>query len=631
MDFITASDRDGNIVEFNPAALRAFGYTQEEIMGLDVQEMYAREEDFTQVMASLARTGEYVGEVTNRRKNGDVFVCHLSACTLYNDAGEAIGVMGVSRDITSEKEAARLAELEENTAKDLTKQIENLSTIATSVANGIVISDPSGRVIWCNRSFEKLTQYSLQELKGNRPSEIFKTPHFFRDEFEDLVDKGPILSNAVQVAHYKKGGDLYWMLVESTPVYDDITGSLNHIIEVCIEITAQKKAEIALQETKRNFEQIASSIDDVFFLYSHFMREYEFISPNSEKVLGVTPDYFYDGGTFINDYILDEDRTIIRNSRMAILGGDSYDIEYRINHPDGIKWIHEKAFPIKDEIGNVVQSSGIASDITEMKANQEIIQEQNKAIAESIDYAQKIQEATLPSLDFGEEVFEDMFVFYRPKDQLGGDFYLYDFVRMEGVKLPSFIVADCTGHGVPGAILSILCNSLVKQTLTNHEVNSPAEALEVIRGQLISLFKSDALHAMMDGMDIGFAVYNPDSRELYYAGANMNCMVLRNGKWYELKGDKQHVGYSDNLKPFTHQVFQCEEGDNFYLFSDGYVDQFGGDNNKKYLRKNLIEFLKNSKNGSMKKQGDLLIKEFENWMGEHEQTDDICVLGVRLD
>ena len=94
MDFITASDRDGNIVEFNPAALRAFGYTQEEIMGLDVQEMYAREEDFTQVMASLARTGEYVGEVTNRRKNGDVFVCHLSACTLYNDAGEAIGQEG---------------------------------------------------------------------------------------------------------------------------------------------------------------------------------------------------------------------------------------------------------------------------------------------------------------------------------------------------------------------------------------------------------------------------------------------------------------------------------------------------------------------------------------------------------
>ncbi|MFT5778840.1 MAG: PAS domain S-box-containing protein [Crocinitomicaceae bacterium] len=630
LEFICASDTETKIAEFNPAAERAFGYSKHEMMGLDVSVLYASKEEFERVAEALNRDGNFTGEILNIRKNGELFTSFLSANKIYDTQGNDVGIMGVSRDITKEKDLIAKMEEQYREKTELLKEFKSLSQIATSVMNGIVITDVNGKMRWSNDSFSRITGYSREEMVGHLPSEVFRIPHFYEAEFKELTSGGPRFDEAIQVPHYRKNGEMYWILVESTPVHDE-HGNVVEIIEVCTEITDQKNAELALIESEQNFRQISETIRDVFFLYNHFDRSYEYMSPNALEILGMDAESFYADEPFINTMVLEEDRHILRKARLDILNNKSYDVEYRIMVNREMRWIHERAFPIQDSDGRIVKGSGVCSDISTEKHNREVIDLQNKDITESIQYAMLIQEATLPLKSDMDNILPDNFIFYRPKGALSGDFYVVNLVNPEQEILhPAFVVADCTGHGIPGAILSILCSSLIKQSFTNHDVDSPAEALGAIRTQLGRLFTSRNADQMKDGMDVAFCVLNPITKILRFAGANLSCFILRNKEWIELKGDKQHVGYTEDEKPFTHQTFQCEKDDVIYLFTDGFSDQFGGENNKKYLKKRFLKFLLTIGHEPMKDQEELLKREFEKWIGLSEQTDDVCVFGVRI-
>ena len=342
-------------------------------------------------------------------------------------------------------------------------------------------------------------------------------------------------------------------------------------------------------------------------------------------------EQFYANESFINTMILEEDRYIIRKARLDNLNNKAYNIEYRIVVEGETRWIHERAFPILDKEGVIIKSSGVCSDITAAKRDRELIDLQNRDINESIQYAMLIQEATLPVKADMDKVIQENFVLYRPKGMLSGDFFVFDYIKPEsGLLFPAFVVADCTGHGVPGAILSILCSSLIKQSLTNHDVHSPDKALTVVKNELERLFMSHGTTQMKDGMDVAFCVLNPETKILSFAGANLGCYILRDGTWIELKGDKQHVGYSEATADFTLHNHSCQTGDLIYLFTDGFSDQFGGDKNKKYMRRKLLDFLRTVSQEPMNMQQDLLRTEFDNWKGDSEQTDDVCVLGARI-
>ncbi|MFT5858854.1 MAG: PAS domain S-box-containing protein [Flavobacteriaceae bacterium] len=630
LDYICASDTHGAITEFNPSAERAFGYTKDELIGLDSDVIYANRAEFERVGRSLDATGKYSGEVENIRKNGELFTCYLSANKIFDNNDVEVGIMGVSRDITKEKKLIHALEVQDEEKTELLKEFRSLSQIATSVMNGIVITDVSGRIQWSNDSFTRITGYEREEMLGYLPSELFRIPHFFQEEFLKFSAGGPNFDEAIQVPYYRKNGELYWIIVESTPVYND-DGELKEIIEVCTEITDQKNAELALIESEKNFRQISETIQDVFFLYNNTDRDYEYMSPNAFDILGMEPDQFYDNEPFINKMILEEDRHIIRKARLDNLNNKAYNVEYRIVVEEEIRWINERAFPITDNDGSISKSSGVCSDITAAKRDRELIDLQNKDINESIQYAMLIQEATLPQKSDMDEIIPENFIFYRPKGMLGGDFFVVDHIKSnQSQEYTAFVVADCTGHGVPGAILSILCSSLIKQSLTNHEVDSPSKALDVVRGQLAKLFMSHDSKQMKDGMDVAFCVLNPAKNILSFAGANLSCHILRDDNWIELKGDKQHVGYSDINIDFNSQDHPYKTGDLVYLFTDGFADQFGGDKNKKYMRRKLLAFLKTVSQEPMNVQQDLLKSEFDKWKGDAEQTDDVCVLGVRI-
>lgn len=198
------------------------------------------------------------------------------------------------------------------------------------------------------------------------------------------------------------------------------------------------------------------------------------------------------------------------------------------------------------------------------------------------------------------------------------------------VRLRSFIVADCTGHGIPGGILSLMCSSLLRESFTDNRVNSPSDSLEFVRRRLIRFFRSDSANIVHDGMDIGFCVVNDQAGEMYFAGANSSCFVIRNGQLTEYKGNRQHVGYSAGLIPFTSQVIPVSQGDIVYLFSDGFIDQFGGLDDRRFMKKALKNLLLSIHQEPMDDQYDALRFAFTEWKGGNDQTDDATVAGFRI-
>jgi serine phosphatase RsbU (regulator of sigma subunit) len=212
------------------------------------------------------------------------------------------------------------------------------------------------------------------------------------------------------------------------------------------------------------------------------------------------------------------------------------------------------------------------------------------------------------------------FVIYKPKDIVAGDFYWMEIINGKVM----FAVADCTGHGVPGAIVSVFCHSCLNRAVSEFGLTTPSDILSKTRELLMLEFEKSE-EDVMDGMDIALCVLNGD--ELEFSGANNPLWIYRENELIELKGDRQPVGNYFDSKPFTTHKFSLLKGDRLYLTTDGYADQFGGEKGKKFITKNLKEFLISIQDKSMPNQHEIIESTFENWKADFEQLDEVCVLG----
>ncbi len=260
----------------------------------------------------------------------------------------------------------------------------------------------------------------------------------------------------------------------------------------------------------------------------------------------------------------------------------------------------------------------------EISEQKRLIQLKNQEIYDSISYAKNIQSAILPSISEVKKLLPDSFIFYKPKDIVAGDFY---WLEHEQNKI-LFAAADCTGHGVPGALVSVLCKNGLSRAVREYNETVPGAILDLTAKIIMEQFEKSK-QEINDGMDI--ALCSLQDNKLQYAGANNSLWIIRQGAEdiEEIKADKQPVGRFENIKPFTTHTIELNKGDTFYLFSDGFADQFGGEDGKKYKPARLRKLLLKIKNEEMNKQRELLEHEFNSWKGELEQLDDVCVMGVR--
>ncbi len=271
--------------------------------------------------------------------------------------------------------------------------------------------------------------------------------------------------------------------------------------------------------------------------------------------------------------------------------------------------------------------SEIAKATDEIQTAYVKLEEQHNEIKDSIKYAKRIQNAILPNVELMKKNFKDCYVLYMPKDVVAGDFFWMEKID-DSIY---FAAADCTGHGVPGAMISVICSNALSKALLEDGIRSTGKLLDKTRELVIqNLAKSG--EEVKDGMDISLCCLNLKTRVLYSSGANNPVLILRkeSSDFDIIKADRQPVGLFSHAKPFKEHKTQLEKGDKVYIFTDGYQDQFGGEKGKKLMPKKFKKLLLDSNQLSMEQQKQTLENEFNSWRGELEQIDDVCVIGVEI-
>jgi serine phosphatase RsbU (regulator of sigma subunit) len=260
--------------------------------------------------------------------------------------------------------------------------------------------------------------------------------------------------------------------------------------------------------------------------------------------------------------------------------------------------------------------------IVNQKENLEL---KNKEITDSITYAKRIQTAILPPDNIIQKHLKDFFIVYLPKDVVAGDFYWMEHVN----DIVLFAAADCTGHGVPGAMVSVVCNNALNRAVREEGLTDPGKILDRTREIIVHEFgKSN--EDVKDGMDISLCALNTKTKELKWAGANNPLWVISNGILQETKPDKQPIGQHFNARPFTTHSIALKEKDTLYVSTDGFQDQFGGAKGKKYKASCLKQFLTTIHSKPLEEQKRIIKDEFTNWRGKNEQVDDVCLIGIRI-
>lgn len=286
-----------------------------------------------------------------------------------------------------------------------------------------------------------------------------------------------------------------------------------------------------------------------------------------------------------------------------------------------------------------------------------LVEEKNKEILDSITYAKRLQEAILPSIDSIKKHLPESFVFYKPKDIVAGDFYYFETSPTEE---NSFFIAaaDCTGHGVPGALVSVVCSNALNRCVKELRLTEPGKILDSTRDLVLETFTKSS-QDVKDGMDISFVKVqlinsNPGNKlqkgrlvipkgqsladvveaskkyNVQWAGANNPFWYIHNGELKEIDATKQPIGKTENPKPFVTHTLELNKGDMIYLFTDGYADQFGGEKKKKFKYKPLKELLIETSKLPLDEQRNILEQRFNAWKGDLEQVDDVCIIGVRI-
>lgn len=343
-----------------------------------------------------------------------------------------------------------------------------------------------------------------------------------------------------------------------------------------------------------------------------------------EEVVDKTPDSFLYGAL--------TDISTVKLIERKLSNNESVKTEIVNYHKDGSpRWIETVINPVLNDDGKLQNYICIEQDITERKEKQAVIKQQHTSILNSLEYATRIQNSLIPSKSELQAIHTESFALYRPKDIVSGDFYMVEKIQInqnESVEL--YIVADCTGHGVPGAMLSVLCSSILKEAIRDKNINEPSKALDFAKRKLTTFLNSSNGQTMYDGMDVSMCAIFPEKGLIQFSGANLPLYLIRDNELQVIKGDRQSIGFSQQTNPFTTHTLPYQKDDLIYMFSDGIVDQFGGEKDKKFMSRRLKELLLSVNEEPLDQQKELIQREILDWKGNNEQTDDICIIGRRL-
>ena len=320
----------------------------------------------------------------------------------------------------------------------------------------------------------------------------------------------------------------------------------------------------------------------------------------------------------ITDGHLDERADVVGNNEITEL---SVQFNYMIKELES--YTNELEDKVRERTAEIRQQKD------KIEAQRDTLEEQKRNITDSIHYAKRIQTAILPPDNFVKKLLNDYFILYKPKDIVSGDFYWFD--KKDGLVMLAAV--DCTGHGVPGAFMSIVGFNQLNFAVNVKKSRTASDILEVLNEGVAKTLREDQKDSnVKDGMDMVLCVIDFEGKELQFSGAINPLIMIRDGELTQIKGDKKSIGPGVYGEParFTNHKIDLKKNDCFYMFSDGYADQFGGPDDKKYMIKKFRNLLTEVHKKPMSQQMEILEREFNDWKGDEEQVDDVIVIGFRI-
>lgn len=414
------------------------------------------------------------------------------------------------------------------------------------------------------------------------------------------------------------------------------------------ELRAQKELlEIKNVELEK-LSLVASKTDNLIYIFRP-NGELDWYNTSFSRILGMSLEEYKRGEPIsIIDVSTNKNIRHVLNTCLREKTVVSYESVFKSEKGEEF-WYHTTLTPIIDERENIKHLIAIDTDISRLKqyereiheqredaeiqknlavSRKEELEERQVEITDSIRYAKRIQTAIMPKVKQIQRDFSDSFVLFLPKDIVSGDFYWY-----HRIKDKYFVAAvDCTGHGVPGAFMSIIGNYLLNSIIIHNGIYEPSEILKQLNRKIKIALKSDNRAQTSDGMDIALAVIDKNENTLEFASALRPLYLFNEGRFIEVKGDKIPITSSisgTTINNFTTHTFDFKMGDMFYIFSDGIIDQFGGERGKKFLTKRFKQLLFEINPLTMREQKEIIKKSFYDWKMDNPQVDDVLVMGLR--
>ncbi len=402
------------------------------------------------------------------------------------------------------------------------------------------------------------------------------------------------------------------------------------------EILIRKRAEKYLFENERKYSSLITGLNDAVFKFTYPNGEFSYISPAAEKVFGYSKNNFYKTPNFIKK-ILHPDSIEYYEKNLETSWGVSPTLKYRIIDPDGNdRWIIQANKGTFNKEGELIAVEGIYRNVStkeELENQKNKLEKINKDITSSIRYAQFIQNAVLPSKNFLKQFIPENFILYLPRDIVSGDFYWIKQVKNH----IAIAAADCTGHGVPGAFMSMLGIAMLNEIVHLDLHPKASEILNELRKRVKTSLHQESIRTRnSDGMDMALCILDIETKRMQYSGANSPIYIIRKDedtgepRLIHIKPDRMPIGVYIKERSFINHEIQLQTNDILYLFSDGFIDQFGGETANKFKTKRFKKLLLSIYNEPMKYQKELLFDAFEEWRAGIRQLDDILVLGIKI-
>jgi PAS domain S-box-containing protein len=524
----------------------------------------------------------------------------------------------------TQEELQRSNQKLEEQIEEVNRTQKRMQLLLENASEVITIYEEDETIRYISPSVETILGYGQKEMIGK--SDIDKVHPDHRDTFRDLFAKMkdyPDRKVTVQYEYKAKDGSYIW--IESAGTNCMSNPAIHGYILNSRDITERRRAE---QEQRMRSKMQALSENSPDLITRLEEGSISYINPVIEAYTGKEPGDFLNRKakeTELDNVVLEGWLKIVEQ-----VNATNGKVATEMDFPSllGKRVMQVNAIPEYDESEKLESVLVVSHDITERKMIELEIQAKNKKITESINYAKRIQTAILPNTRLINRALPDSFILYKPRDVVSGDFPW--FVHS---KDDIFIAAvDCTGHGVPGALLSLIGYFLLNDIVRSRKITEPGKILDLLDEGVTTTLRQDEDSTTKDGMDIALCKINLAAGEIEYAGAHRPLYIMKNGVMEEIKGNKFPIGGGifKNQTNFTNTKVKLSKGDSIYFSSDGFPDQFGGPEGRKFGPKKTREIIERVHTMPMKDAMQVFDQEWESWRGDQKQTDDVLLIGIKF-